>query len=455
MYYYHEGDLYGFVEWANAEWGSGITADWWGLQAVFVIEDFQNGYFGITLPLGDVGTEGDDTPTLQPAGNGQGASYYGGGGSDTIVGTDEADILRGEAGNDDISGGDGNDDLNGGSGNDIVSGGEGNDTISGGSGTDDLSGGAGNDWIRGGLGRDTMSGGAGDDTIYFDNSDYFWNSGVPIDIGGSGTDILIIETGSRFNTSGLSWYGFEKFQGADGDDRVVGNDGTIDYWMDGGAGNDQLTGNAGNDTLLGGDGNDTLRGGAGQDEYSGGAGNDTIYFATGDVFWDNGTPKDIGGAGIDKLIIEQGSKFNTSCLSWYGFEQFEGAEKDDTVKGNDASVEYYLDGGAGNDELRGHNSSDTLIGGAGDDELWGRAGSDTFVFRFGEAGHDTITDFSAGAVSDDVIEFETAVFANFSEVLAAASDDGADTTIAIDANTSITLQNVTVSNLHQDDFQFV
>ncbi|MBG6164968.1 Ca2+-binding RTX toxin-like protein [Labrenzia sp. EL_195] len=451
----NDGDLFVMRSYRQAEFGDQIDAYWSGYVATVIIEDFNNGDFNFTVPTADQGTSGDDTPTLTPGGSGDGAYYHGLDGDDVIIGTVEGDALRGDAGNDQISGGDGDDDVSGGDGNDTVSGEDGNDFVSGGAGNDILSGGAGNDWIRGGTGRDTISGGAGDDTIYFDNGDYFWTASVPVDIGGSGTDTLIVETGSNFNTAGLSWYGFERFQGADGDDRVDGNDSTINYWMDGGAGNDLLTGNAGNDTLLGGDGDDILRGGAGQDEYSGGAGNDTIYYGGGDLFWDGGSPKDIGGTGIDTLIMEAGARFNTGGLSWYGFERFEGAERDDRVDGNDASVDYWLDGGAGNDSLKGHGSSDTLIGGTGDDGLTGGAGSDTFVFRFAETGHDTISDFSAGAATDDIIEFSSSVFSSFAEVLAAATDDGVSSTITIDANTSVILSSVLVAELHQDDFNFI
>ncbi|MFN3251794.1 MAG: hypothetical protein ACE36Z_20790, partial [Roseibium album] len=83
------------------------------------------------------------------------------------------------------------------------------------------------------------------------------------------------------------------------------------------------------------------------------------------------------------------------------------------------------------------------------------SGSDTFVFKDVAGGHDTVTDFSAGAGSQDLIEFGTDQFADFAAVLAAATDDGAETTIAIDAETSVILKSVLVADLHQDDFQFV
>lgn len=284
----------------------------------------------------------------------------------------------------------------GGGGNDELIGNDADNTLLGNSGNDDLIGGGGNDILRGGYGNDNMSGGAGNDTIYYTNGDTFWVNGAPKDVGGSGTDTLVMESGSVFNTSGLSWYGFEKFIGAGRNDRVVGNDGTVDYVLDGGGGNDTLIGSGGDDELIGGAGNDFLRGGWGNDSVSGGAGNDTIYYASGDLFWENGTPKDVGGSGIDKLIIESGSKFNTSGLSWYGFEEFQGAEKNDRVIGNDASVDYWMNGGGGNDFLKGNDGTDTLIGAAGNDTLDAGSSSGGWQKLEGGAGNDSYVVSSNG-----------------------------------------------------------
>ena len=90
------------------------------------------------------------------------------------------------------------------------------------------------------------------------------------------------------------------------------------------------------------------------------------------------------------------------------------------------------------------NGNDILVGGAGDD---------TFVFAE-DTGHDIIEDFAAGEGSDDVIELQgISNFDSYEKILAAADDDGFDTTISIDAENSITLKNVLVSELHQDDFR--
>ncbi|MEP1574637.1 M10 family metallopeptidase [Roseibium album] len=274
-------------------------------------------------------------------------------------------------------GGNGNDEIIGNSSDNFLVGYDGNDTLIGGEGDDFLSG-----WN----GVDLMFGGPGDDTIMATNEDVFFKDGAPVDLGGPGYDRLIISLESYFETDSLSQFGIEHFWGGGGDDRAIGDDGTVDYILEGRYGNDILTGNAGNDTLLGGDGHDVLTGGAGNDFLRGGIwgydqlfaqeGDDTVYYASGKVFWDDHKPRDIGGSGFDTLMIENGSKFNTVGLSWYGFEAFEGAEKTDRVYGNDASVNYRMDGGGGDDDLRGNEGNDTLLGGEGTDILFGKDGDD-------------------------------------------------------------------------------
>lgn len=61
-----------------------------------------------------------------------------------------------------------------------------------------------------------------------------------------------------------------------------------------------------------------------------------------------------------------------------------------------------------------------INGTTGNDTLCGGAGTDTFVFK-PDFGEDTISDFTAGANSIDVIEFDNMLFANFEALLAAAA----------------------------------
>jgi Ca2+-binding RTX toxin-like protein len=106
-------------------------------------------------------------------------------------------------------------------------------------------------------------------------------------------------------------------------------------------------------------------------------------------------------------------------------------------------------------EIVGADGNDILAGGRSDNRMTGGSGSDVFVFKATQFGKDTITDFVAGSDSDDLIEFDDAVFADLSAVLAAATQVGADTVITYDIDNTITLKNVTKTNLHADDFRFV
>lgn len=106
-------------------------------------------------------------------------------------------------------------------------------------------------------------------------------------------------------------------------------------------------------------------------------------------------------------------------------------------------------------EIVGAAGDDILTGGRSDNRFTGNGGDDVFVFKASDFGKDTITDFLAGSGTDDVIEFDDEVFADLSAVLAAATQVGADTVISYDADNTITLKNVTMSNLHADDFRFV
>lgn len=97
----------------------------------------------------------------------------------------------------------------------------------------------------------------------------------------------------------------------------------------------------------------------------------------------------------------------------------------------------------------------TLTGTTSSDVITAGEGSDIFVFTDTEIGNDVLTDFKAGANSEDVIHFNAARFMNFDEVIAAAQDNGVDTVISLDANNTVTLKDVVLSDLHSDDFRFV
>ena len=133
--------------------------------------------------------------------------------------------------------------------------------------------------------------------------------------------------------------------------------------------------------------------------------------------------------GVEKLEFADGSSWNLQTINanaWYR-------------------------GTSGNDTITGSAWNDTIAGGAGNDTMSGAAGSDTFVFRT-NPGQDVVTDFTPGA---DVLEFRDGIFADAAAALAAATASGNNTIITIDANDSVLLQNVSLSNLHQSDFHIV
>jgi hypothetical protein len=76
--------------------------------------------------------------------------------------------------------------------------------------------------------------------------------------------------------------------------------------------------------------------------------------------------------------------------------------------------------------------------------------NDAFVFHNG-FGKDTVSGFGA----TDSIQFDSANFANWATVLGDAKQSGSDTVITLDAADTVTLKNVAVSSLNQNQFHFV
>ena len=113
-----------------------------------------------------------------------------------------------------------------------------------------------------------------------------------------------------------------------------------------------------------------------------------------------------------------------------------------------------LFGGGGNDRLNGGGGNDTLTGDADNDLLTGGAGADTFAFADG-FGADLISDFGAGAASDDLIDLSGVAnpdWTSFADVQAAMAQVGADTVIDLGDGNMITLIGVNAANLTAADF---
>jgi len=185
------------------------------------------------------------------------------------------------------------------------------------------------------------------------------------------------------------------------------------------------------DILLGGSGDDTLQGRAGDDFLDGGNGSDTAGYAL-----------DTLGVIVD-LVAGTASGAEAGNDTLVSIENVEGGLGNDIIRG-DAGANRLL-GGDGDDRLVGRGGNDTLVGGLG---------ADTFVFNPG-FGQDTITDLTAGtAPGHDIIEFDHVIFADFGARLSASTQVGADVVISAGADT-LTLQNINLASLVANDFRFV
>jgi Ca2+-binding RTX toxin-like protein len=154
------------------------------------------------------------------------------------------------------------------------------DSLFGGTGNDVLIGGGGGDVLDGGNGTDTMIGGAAGDTYFVANV-----SDAVDETGGSGVDYVwaavnfnlgsVLALGQVENlvlTGGTATTGV----GNAFDNSILGND--THNTLNGGDGNDTLIGGIGNDTLSGNNGADALLGQVGNDTLIGGQGNDRFVF---------------------------------------------------------------------------------------------------------------------------------------------------------------------------------
>jgi Ca2+-binding RTX toxin-like protein len=228
--------------------------------------------------------------------------------------------------------------------------------------------------LTGGAGNDTLDGGAGLDAANYSiaAAAVIVNLGVNSVVVGSDTIaagtardggvVIDLETIPGAIDTLIS---IENILGSLLNDTIFG--GTANNILRGGAGNDSLAGAEGNDTLVGGAGNDTLNGGANFDavDYSDAEVAANINLATGIV---------LNGLG------------NTDRVSLV--EAAIGTDFNDTITGGATAV--LLLGNAGDDKLTGGAGNDTLDGGEGNDTMVGGLGNDTYFVD--AAPGDVITD---------------------------------------------------------------
>ena len=259
----------------------------------------------------------------------------------------------------------------------------------------------------------------------------------------------------------------------EGNDTVRGLQGND--WLFGGEGNDTLEGGEGNDTLLGGEGDDTLDGGIGDDLMIGGAGTDTMTGGAGaDTFLfydDHGgdtiTDFNLAEDRIDLTTLQYALTWDQLSATFSTVIAPDDADNPGAVTGvkidltgyggGTITLEGVTDTSALTEDmfdlytLTGGDGADRLEGGTSDDIMTGGAGADTFVFKAGH-GDDTVTDFTD---SEDTIDLSAFTgITQFSELT--VTQVGADVKIDLSgqAGGTITLQNVQLSDLSDNDFIF-
>ncbi len=337
----------------------------------------------------------------------EGLILTGGNRSDSIAGSDYADVIYtgdgllhyvvANGGNDVVYGGGGRDYIRAGSNagtgandHDVVYGGEGSDMIYGGAGDDQIWGnGSDEEYLRtaadSGERGDWLSGEAGNDTIYGSRSSdvIFGGAGADVLYGGAGNDLILgdaqYSTGSgavavAYATNTVSYVWSTNLDGYlqgplserdYGLDPVMFVNGKVFEWGWSGTEEDfsitlasgisflsqqRVAAGGGNDFIDGGDGDDWIAGQTGDDIIYGGAGDDIIY-------------------GDDVMPLPNGAPDGNDIL-------YAGAGRDVLFGGGGDDMLFADDDDGDLDRLYGGTGDDVLVGGTGHDELYGEAGND-------------------------------------------------------------------------------
>jgi Ca2+-binding RTX toxin-like protein len=358
----------------------------------------------------------------------------------TILGTDEADMLRGTPSRDVIAGLVGDDEVVASLGNDIVCGGPGADLIHGGRGNDLVDGGGGDfdmvigdlgddhvlggrgdgDEAAGSLGIDTVSGGAGDQDLVhgdygYDRMDGGAGAGdiasFATDVGaGKGGGVKVSLASHKARGDGHDrLFRFEGLEGSAFDDILVGT-GQANV-IDGGPGKDVLRGHGGADALNGDEGPDRCQGAKGRTTSCGKERRPkaSAYVEVDATPGGGGGLAVVGRGGPDHFVVvydadaqvfgvtaRKGVAIGPGCsrpggmpaqvvcslggpARWLMADLGPGRDSL-LVEGSLAAVGFVrLAGGLGNDRIKGGPEDDLIEAGFGADKLYGGAGSDGLI----------------------------------------------------------------------------
>ncbi len=186
-----------------------------------------------------------------------------------------------------------------------------------------------------------------------------------------------------------------KALGGNGDDTLLGADGTIDT-LQGGADNDTLLGRSGNDILSGGPGGDRIRGNDGRDELRGGDGDDSLNGGAGDDTLDGGLNADIIDGGTESDLVTYEGRLEPLTIDLTNQKPSGAVGENDKM----SRMEHAI-GGSNDDTIIGTADRNTLRGLSGNDSIFGNAGADALL---GDDGFDTlVTNNTIGFSLDEAL----------------------------------------------------
>jgi Ca2+-binding RTX toxin-like protein len=117
---------------------------------------------------------------------------------------------------------------------------------------------------------------------------------------------------------------------------------------------------------------------------------------------------------------------------------------------SDASNALYGNAGIASTLVAGSGADTLYVTGTAGTVMTGGAGHDIFAFP-NVMGHDEVTNFG---LAKDTLQFNMTLFSNFTAAMNHASQSGANTVFTIDANDTVTLDNVTKTSLTAGNFHF-
>jgi|GEM_PF-375242 len=352
----------------------------------------------------EIQTDGSVSQTVDASGSALGVSFNDGNGDDTFIGSDQADNFF-------------HSDFSAGNGTDVYWGGAGDDTYSFGQGLSQFDGTTIMDFAEGDvidlntnpfsvvpittfLGTDAFTGTAGEYRYYHSGGQTF----VEYDGDGDGSadGTLTIANGELTLEQFTTFAGDNNLRigaappnvitGTPQRDTLTGTEGVDEIF---GLGeNDELQGLGGDDLLDGGDGRDRLDGGEGNDTMRGGDGSDFYRVdSTLDVIVElENEGYDTVRTSVDYTLSDHVEVLVMTGSATYGG----GSDQANTIDAGAISGSVTIDGGGGNDSIRGSLFDDIINGDDGDDYIFGDKGNDTIN---GGAGRDTIV----AGLGDDTV----------------------------------------------------